>query len=604
MQKSSSGNRVKNFQSRRLSRGRGVSRLENKEATNSLTSGQTTNVKFRLFVVWGILMAAGLGLSLNLYNLQVVRGAKLTQAARSQQMVNMRPFIPRRKIVDRRQDILAIDRPVYTLYAHPNQFSKSKEQIAQYLSPIINQDREALLTKFNKQKSGIFVVSNLPEATADKLSSLRLNGVELIQKYSRYYPKQDLVADIVGYIDSDRRGMAGVERSLKKWLERDVQTVRLSRAGNGALMPDYAPEGLLNFDDFRLLLTIDSRLQRASQKALEKQVKKFKAKRGAVIVMNANDGSVLSMVSYPTYNPNKYTKKDIPLFKNWMVTDLYEPGSTFKPLNVAIALEADVIEANDIFNDTGSIKILDKEIRNAQNKRFGRLNIAQVLQNSSNVGMVKIIQRLKPSAYYGALERIGLGQASRIDLPAEVSSRLKPQEEFINTPVEAATASFGQGFSLTPLQLVQMIGALANDGKMVTPHVAKGLVDSDGKIHHSINQAQPRPIFSATTARQVVEMMETVVQKGSGKSAQIPGYRIAGKTGTAQKAANGRYVDGAWITSFVGILPVESPKYVVLAIVDEPKGNNTYGSTVAAPIAKSVMEALIPLAEIQPSQTQ
>ncbi|MEM7725931.1 MAG: penicillin-binding protein 2 [Cyanobacteria bacterium P01_A01_bin.45] len=603
MQKSSSETKIKNFQRRRLPRRRVNSLFNNKEQNSSHTSSQTADVKSRLFVVWGILMLAGLGLSLNLYNLQIGRGAKLTKAARSQQMVNMRPFIPRRKVVDRRQDILAVDRPVYTLYAHPNQFSKSKNEIAGFLSPIINQDREALVTKFDKRNSGIFIVSNLPEATADKLSSLRLNGLELIQKYSRYYPKENLVADVVGYIDSDRRGMAGVERSLKKWLERDIQTVRLSRAGNGALMPDYAPEGLLNFDDFRLKLTIDSRLQRASQKALEKQVKKFKAKRGAVIVMDVKDGSLLSMISYPTYNPNKYTKKDIPLFRNWMVADLYEPGSTFKPLNVAIALEAGVIEPNDVFNDTGSIQILDKEIKNAQNKRFGRLNIAQILQNSSNIGMVKIIQKLKPSEYYGALERIGLGQASRIDLPAEVSSRLKSQEEFINTPVESATASFGQGFSLTPLQLVQMIGALANDGKMVTPHIAKGLVDSDGKIHHSIDRAEPRPIFSPTTARKVVEMMETVVQKGSGKSARIPRYRIAGKTGTAQKAGNGGYIEGAWITSFVGILPVESPQYVVLAIVDEPKGENTYGSTVAAPIAKSVMEALIPLAKIQPSQS-
>ncbi|MEH2392517.1 MAG: penicillin-binding protein 2 [Nostoc sp.] len=564
---------------------------------------QTSNTKSRLFIVWGALMAAGLGLGVNLYNLQIVRGPKLTEQARNQQMVNLRPFMPRRPVVDRNSNLLAIDRPVYTLYAHPKLFDKSNEDMAERLAPILAKDTAELVKTFQSKRSGIILAPDLPEEMIDRVISLRLNGLEWIQKYSRYYPADDLVADVVGYVNLDRRGQAGVEYSQEKLLERPVQTVQLSRSGNGDLMPDHAPEGFLHFDDLQLQLTIDTRLQRIARVALKQQMEKFNAKRGAVIVMDALDGSLLALVSQPNYNPNEYSKANISLFKNWTVADLYEPGSTFKPLNVAIALENGVIKPDDMFNDSGSIRVANYTIKNAMNNANGRISIAQILQYSSNIGMVQIIQRLKPSIYYNWLERLGLGQKVDTDLPFEVGGRLKSQEEFIASPIEPATTSFGQGFSMTPLQLVQMHGALANGGKLVTPHVVRGLIDSKGQMHDSPPRTIPRQIFSAATTQKVVQMMETVVTEGSGKAAQIPGYRIAGKTGTAQKASpNGGYIKGARMTSFVAILPVESPRYVVFAVVDEPKGESAYGSTVAAPIVKSVIEALIPLEEIPPSK--
>lgn len=564
---------------------------------------QTPNTKTRLLIVWGVLVAAGLGLGMNLYNLQIVQGPKLKEKARNQQMVNLRPFVPRRQIIDRNRTVLAIDRPVYTVYAHPKLFSKSNQEIAKLLAPIVDKDVTELKNKFDNRKSGILLASAMPEEIANRIFALRLNGLELIQKYSRFYPQQDLVAEVVGYVNLDRRGQAGVEYSQEKLLERSVQAVRLSRTGNGSLMPDYAPDGFPYSDDLQLQLTIDSRLQRIARAALKQQMDKYSAKRGAVIIMDAWDGSLLALASLPTYNPNEYSKADISLFKNWTVADLYEPGSTFKPLNVAIALENGVITANDTFNDPGYIQVGDRTIKNAENKSYGRINIAQILQHSSNIGMVQIIQRLQPSIYYGWLEKLGLGQAVSTDLPFVVASQLKSQEKFITLPIEPATTSFGQGFSLTPLQLVQMHGALANGGKLVTPHVIKGLVDSKNQMHYTPTRPAPRQIFSSITAQQVVEMMETVVADGSGKASQIPGYRIAGKTGTAQKASSsGGYISGARITSFVGILPVEAPRYVVLALVDEPKGANAYGGTVAAPIVKAVMEALITIEQLPPSQ--
>ncbi|MEC4816640.1 MAG: penicillin-binding protein 2 [Scytonema sp. PMC 1069.18] len=606
MQKSSGNTRFRNlpkpgFTRRRQQR---VSRQPLQSKLIEHPKESVSNTKPRLFIVWGLLMASGVGLAVNLYQLQIVRGPKLTERARNQQMVNLRPFTPRRPVVDRNRDVLAIDRPVYTLYAHPKLFKKSNQQVAELLAPVINRESADLEKKFDNKKSGITLAYTLPEEIADRVSSLRIDGLELIQKYSRFYPQQDLVAEVVGYVDVDRRGQAGVEYSQEKLLERSMQTMRLSRAGNGALMPDHAPEGFLNFDDLRLQLTIDSRLQRVARFALKEQMKKYRAKKGAVIVMDAWDGSLLALVTQPTYNPNEYSKADIALFKNWTVADLYEPGSTFKPLNVAIGLEAGIIKPEDVFNDTGSIHVADRIIKNAENKRYGRIDIAQILQNSSNIGMVQIIQRMQPSIYYGWLERLGLGQSVDTDLPFAVKSQLKSHEEFLSTPIEPATASFGQGFSLTPLQLVQMHGALANGGKLVSPHTIRSLIDSKGRVHHIPNLPAPRQIFSQAIAQKVVEMMETVVDDGTGRKSQISGYRIAGKTGTAQKASpSGGYLSDAKVTSFVGILPVESPRYVVLALVDEPKGKNAYGGTVAAPIAKSVMEALITIEQIPPSRT-
>jgi cell division protein FtsI (penicillin-binding protein 3) len=577
-------------------------RKNSKQEPTSNGQDKVANERNRLFIVWGILIAAGLGLAINLYQLQIIRGANLAQRARSQQMVDLRPFIPRRPVIDRNNNLLAIDRPVYTVFAHPKLFDKSHEDIAKRVAPFLNKDVAELVKIFESKKSGITLASALPEEIADRLIGLHLNGFEFIQKYSRFYPQEDLAADVVGYVNLDRRGQAGVEYSQEKLLERPRQTVRLSRSGNGAMMPDHAPQGFLHFDDLQLQLTIDSRLQRAARSALKQQMEKFGAQRGAVIVMDASDGSLLALVSQPTYDPNNYSKAKIELFKNWAVADLYEPGSTFKPLNVAIALENGIIRPDDVFSDPGSIKVADRVIRNAQQKSYGQINIAQILQNSSNIGMVKIIQRLQPQVYYNWLERLGLGQSADTDLPFDVASQLKNQEEFISSPIEPATTSFGQGFSLTPLQLVQMHGALANGGRLVTPHVVRGLIDSKGQMHYTPNRPIPRQIFSPTTAQRVVEMMETVVSEGTGKPAQIPQYRIGGKTGTAQKASSsGGYIAGARITSFVAILPVESPRYVVLALVDEPKGQNAYGSTVAAPIVKAVMEALIPIQQIPPS---
>lgn len=562
--------------------------------------------RFRLLLVWGLLMAGAAGLLLNLYRLQVSQSPGLEEKARQQQMVYLRPFVPRRPIVDRNGNVLAVDRPVYTLYAHPKLFKRSKHDMAVLLAPMLERKPAELEKLFNQKSSGIRVSYALTEDVADQIARLQADGLEMIQQYSRLYPQQDLAADVVGYVDVDHRGQAGLEYSQQNLLERAVRTLRLSRAGNGALMPDHVPEGFLHFDDLRLQLTLDSRLQRAARFALKQKIEQFNAERGTVIVMDALDGSLLALVTEPTYNPNQYYNFDVGLFKNWALADLYEPGSTFKPLNVALALESGAIQPDSMFNDTGQIQIGKWSIGNYDfESRGGRglLSVSQILEYSSNIGMVRIIQQMKPDVYYSWLERLGLGQKVEIDLPFEAPGQIKSRRQFTATPVEPATASFGQGFSLTPLQLAQLHCTLANGGKLVTPHVVQGMFDTKGQQYWQSRLSAPRPVFSPMTTQVVLKMMENVVREGTGKNAQIPGYRIAGKTGTAQKASpTGGYFTNAKVTSFVGIFPVESPRYVVVAVVDDPKGQDAFGSTVTAPIVKSVIEALIAIERIPPSE--
>ncbi len=556
--------------------------------------------RFRLLFVWGVLLASTLGLATNLYQLQIVRGPMLLEKARQQQMVYLRPFIPRRPVVDRNGNVLAIDHPVYTLYAHPKLFKASKEAIATRLAKILNRPEAELIKQFKTRDSGIRIASALPEDIAAEIGKEHTNGLELIQDYSRLYPHQNLFADVVGYVDANRHGQAGVEYSQNKLLERPVQTLQVRKTGNGALISDQVPEGFVHVDDLRLQLTLDSRLQRVARLALKQQMEKFSAKRGTVIVMDARDGSLLTLVCEPSYDPNQYYKSNVRLFKNWAVSDVYEPGSTLKPLNVAIALETGAIKPSSVFNDSGLIKVGGWPITNAEGEHHGPMTIAQILQYSSNVGMVQVMQQMKPADYYSWLKRLGLGRSVGTDLPFEVASQIKSQKQFISSPIEPATAAFGQGLSITPLQLVQLHGALANGGKLVTPHIVRGLFDSKGQ-QSLPPKLPPRQVFSPATAQTVLEMMETVVKEGTGQPAQIPGYRIAGKTGTAQKPSSHGGYSNAQITSFVGILPVESPRYVVLAVVDEAKGN-FFGSVVAAPIVKSVMEALLTIERIPPSQ--
>ncbi|NUN64799.1 penicillin-binding protein 2 [Pseudanabaena biceps] len=571
--------------------------------------------KRRTVLIWLILALAMVGLIVRLVYLQVVVSPDLLEKARRQQMFTLRPFIPRRTITDRKGEILAIDRPVYTLFAHPQLYKKSKpdqvqspaEVMAAKLAPILNRSADELLKVLSRDTTSIQVEYWLSEENADRIYNLRLEGLDLVQQRRRLYPQQDLAAELIGYVNVDHLGQAGLERSQEKLLERTDQKPEVAQDGAGKLIPTRIPVGMIRSDRTSLQMTIDTRIQRTARQVLKQQMVKFSAKRGAVLVMDVRDGGLLSFVTEPTYDPNNYYNSDVKLFKNWAVSDLYEPGSTFKPINVAIALETGAIQPDTVLNDEGSLIIGGWPVANFDYDQVGAvgpLSISQILERSSNVGMVHIIQRMKPSIYYGWLERIGLGDTTGIDLPAEAASTLKPQEQFMEYVIEPATTAFGQGFSLTPVQLIQLEAMLANGGKLMTPHVVKGLINEEGEEYFQPKLPTPRQVISSATAQRVIEMMTNVVEKGTGKPARIPGYRIAGKTGTAQKSSNGSYDASGKITSFVGIFPANEPRYVVLAVIDEPIGSDAFGSTVAAPIVKTVIEDIIVSEGIPPSHPE
>ena len=561
----------------------------------------------RLLVVWLVLMAGMLALMFNLLRLQIFDGKMLQARAKAQQTVSLSAAVPRRSIIDREGNVLAIDKPVYTLYAHPILFQQQKETIAVALAPLLKKSLEQVQQALNQGDSGLRLADNLPEATANDLRRLQLDGLELIQQQERLYPQQELFANIVGYVNVDRQGQAGLEYSEEEQLARPMPETEISRSGDGSVMPDGLSKDFAQHDDLQLQLTLDSRLQRATRYALKQQTTKYGAKRGVAIVMDVNDGSILALASEPSFDANKYYKTDLETLRDWVVTDVYEPGSTFKPINIAIALESGAVKPKDRFFDEGAIHIGEWPIQNNDYDSVGArgdISVSEILQYSSNVGMVHVMQRLNPGVFYGWLEKIRLGEPTGIDLPFEAPGQVKKYTQFTSVRVEPATTAFGQGFSLTPVKLIQLHSMIANGGKLVTPHVVQGLVDGQNKLKWQPDHAKPKAVFTPKTTQAVLEMMEQVVQEGTGKPAQIAGYRIAGKTGTAQKASQAGGYSHARITSFIGILPVEAPRYAVLAVVDEPQGDDAYGSTVAAPIVKSVMEALIATERIPPTKPE
>lgn len=552
--------------------------------------------RFRLVTVWAFMVLVMMGLSARLVRLQLVMGDQL-KAQAQQQRENLPRVVraSRRPIVDRQGNVLAVDRIVYTIYAHPMLFSRSREEMAGTLGNLLGESKEALLQRFQEQETGIQLAVDVSEELTERIRNLGLDGLDLLPSQQRFYPQQSLMSQLVGYVNLEGQPQAGLEYALQEQLLYELDETPL------------ALQQLPNRDDLRLQLTVDSRLQRIAQRNLEATVRQFGAKQGALIVMDSHDGAILSMAVAPTYDPNRYYEANVEQFRNWVVSDLYEPGSTFKPINVAIALETGILSPDEYIFDEGRLQYDQWVIQNVDYNQVGgrgSITITDIMRYSSNVGMVHIMERLKRSDYYDWLEKLGLGDSTGVELPAEAVAQLKSRSQFVNSAVEAATTSFGQGFSLNPLQLIQLHSSLANGGKLVTPHMVRGLVNQEGELTWEPERPLAETVFSPETTQTVVEMMEDVVKSGSGQTARVPNYRIGGKTGTAQKAnAYGEYGDGR-LVSFVGILPVENPRYVVLAVIDEPLGEDSYGSTVAAPLVKSVVESLVVMAGIPPSTSE
>jgi cell division protein FtsI (penicillin-binding protein 3) len=562
----------------------------------------------RLFGVLVLLGLALTGLTGRLAWLQIVDGNRLLAEARSTQTQSIVPIGSRRTVVDRMGRLVAIDEERFTLWAHPRYFNltgdppllvRKPADVAAKLAVVLARPSQSLLELLGDRKSGVKLATNLDPETAARVRKLGISGLDLEPYPQRIYPQGSLFANVVGFLNLERKPQAGLEFSRDTDLQRQESRFSLRRGGDGTPLPDGLAPGTLYGDDLRLQLTLDARLQQVAQQALAKQVKQWSAKRGAALVLDARNGELLALASTPTYDPNTYWKFDPGLFREWSVQDLYEPGSTFKPINLALALQEKVIEPHGTVYDSGQLMIGGWPIFNADRSGHGQIDFPTVLQVSSNVGMVQAMARMNRPRYWSWLHTLGIDEVPDTDLPGAVAGQLKGRADFIGGAIEPATAAFGQGFSLTPLKLIQLHGMLANGGRLVSPHITRGLRSGDAMASQGTTTGVQ--LLDPKVTRTVVDWMETVVQKGSGKGLQIPGYRIGGKTGTAQKAHNGVYIPGARICSFVAVLPVENPRYVVLVVVDEPKGGNAYGATVAVPVARQIVEALLVLEKVPPS---
>ena len=562
----------------------------------------------RMRAVFALLCLGLVGLMGRMAWLQVFQATELEARARSVQTQRTKPLGTRRPIVDRTGRLVALDEERYRLWLHPRYFNlpgdaptliRPPADVAARLAPLLSLTEQEILKRMGDRPSGIKLIEGLDPETASRIRSAGISGVDLESYPHRVYPQGDLFANVVGFLNQDREPQAGLEQSRDDELQRHEQARSLRRGADGTPLPDNLDAGVFFGDDLRLQLTLDARLQAVAAKALAAQIKTWKAEKGVAIVMDVTNGELLALASVPTYDPNSYWSFPAGRFREWSVQDLYEPGSTFKPINLALALQEDAIQTTGRVNDSGSVTIGGWPINNHDRRANGLIDFATVLQVSSNVGMVQAMRNLPSSTYWDWLSRLGLDARPDTDLPGAVAGQLKTKEQFTTQPIEPATASFGQGFSLTPLKLVQLHALLANGGRLVSPHITRGLRAGDALAPPGSRQG--KPLLKPEVTRTVMAWMESVVEQGSGKGVRTPGYRIGGKTGTAQKALNGVYVPGALICSFVATLPIDDPRYVVLVVVDEPQGENAYGSTVALPVAKSIIDGLLVIEKIPPS---
>jgi cell division protein FtsI (penicillin-binding protein 3) len=561
----------------------------------------------RMLTVYVLLCAALVGLAGRLAWLQVVQAPKLESRARAIQTQAITPIGKRRTIVDRMGRLVALDEQRYTLWAHPRYFNLPGDEpnqirppadVVRELSRVLARPPAELLQTIGSRRSGVKLATGLDPETAHRVRALGISGLDLEAYPQRVYPQGSLFANVVGFLNLERVAQAGLEQSRDRDLRRQEVTLSMRRGADGTPLPDGLQAGALYGDDLRLQLTLDARLQQVAQQALTKQVKQWRAKKGAALVMNARNGEILALASTPTYDPNRFWSYSPALFREWSVQDLYEPGSTFKPINLALALQEKAILPGDRMNDVGQLTIGGWPIFNHDRRANGLIDFPTVLQVSSNVAMVKAMAQVKRDRFWHWLQAFGIDEMPDTDLPGAVAGQLKSRSEFTSAPIEPAVAAFGQGFSLTPLKLLQLHAMLANGGRLVSPHITRGLRSGDALA--SATAPTGVQLLDPAVTRTVVKWMESVVENGKGM--KIPGYRIGGKTGTAQKARNGVYIPGARICSFVAILPSDDPSYVVLVVIDEPQGGNAYGSTVALPVARQIAEALLVIEKVPPSQ--
>ena len=545
--------------------------------------------RFKLFdkrlTIWQIIATVFfLGLIIHLFMVQIIDLKHYRQKAKQQR--SAKGYIMRGTIVDTNGIKLASDKVTFNVWAHPKYYDHKPEELAQKLAPILNIPFSKLKYELSKEQAIISVKKEIDRKTANTIRKLGYRELSIDKKTERIYPQGTLAAHVLGYYNPDADVAGGVEYTAKKELEDIGKEVNFERTPDGDIIYNLSTNPELTTTPLHgktVKLTIDTAIQHVCEEELTKMVISKKAPRGAIIVMNPRNGEILGYSVYPTYNPNQYKKATATQIKNWSLTDVYPPGSTFKILTVASAMELGKINEHTKINDTGKMKIGGWEIKNYDYSRHpnpGLISLVYLLEHSSNIGSVKIAQMMSEQEFHGMLKKFGIGSKTGIDLPGESRGLLPNYKNWRAS--DHTSMGYGYGASVTAIQMISAVSALANDGVKVTPHVIKY---SKEEAEKKIKKEQ---IISYQTAQRMTRLLAQAIENGK-SPAKLSNYTVAAKTGTSLKPKEdgGGYTNKMY-TSIVGYLPASNPQLLIYVVVDSPVGEAIWGSTVAAPIFREV----------------
>lgn len=504
------------------------------------------------------------------------------------------PVAPKRgNIEDRNGNVLAMSVSSETVYAIPAEVRQSgkEQEIADKLAAVLNQPAADILSKITKRTAIEYVQKRVTAEVAAKVRELKLPGVGTTEDSQRYYPNSTLAAHVIGFTGIDGQGLEGIELTRDQELEGKSGSILREFAANGIEIPDAQHEYVAPQTGNTVRLTIDKNIQAFAEREVQKimsgqgvNMNGQAPKSASILVMDPNTGEMLALATAPTFDPNHYQDYDPAYRRNIAVQNGYEPGSTFKIITLAAALQEKKISPQEGFFDMGYITILGKNIHCWKKGGHGSQTFTQVAENSCNPGFVLMGQRLGINTFYQYLHNFGFGQKTGIEMSGEATGILANQKKA--TALDLATMSIGQTNNVTPIQLITAVAAVANGGTLLKPQLVKEVVSPTGEVITPFQKQVVRRVISEETSKQEREMLEAVVTNGTGRRAFLPGYRVAGKTGTAQKVENGVYVQGDYVASFMGFAPANSPKLVALAVID---GVPFFGGSVAAPAVQSVL---------------
>ncbi|MCM3054959.1 MULTISPECIES: stage V sporulation protein D [Bacillaceae] len=503
------------------------------------------------------------------------------------------PFEPKRgEIVDRKGVALATNMSAPTVYVVPRQI-KNPADTAEKLANVLNANVQDVYQQITKKSSMERLKSGrkITNEKAKEVENLNLPGVYIAEDSKRYYPFGDYLSHVLGFTGIDNQGLTGLELSYDKELSGAKGSVQFYSTAKGERMKNMPDDFQEPVNGYNLVLTIDSQIQTIMERELDNAEAKYNPDGLLAIAMNPNNGEILGMASRPNFDPSDFQNVAPEIYnRNIPIWSTYEPGSTFKIITLAAALEEGKVNLEkDRFYDSGHVEVGGTQLHCWKRGGHGSQTFLEVVQNSCNPGFIEMGQRLGKDTLFKYIHNFGFGQKTGIDLEGEGTGILFPLDKV--GPVELATTAFGQGVSVTPIQQVAAVSAAINGGTLYQPYVAKQLVDPQtNEVVMKKSPVAKRKVISEKTSEQIRYALESVVAQGSGKKAFIEGYRVGGKTGTAQKAQGGRYLENNYILSFIGFAPADDPQIVVYVAVDNPKNAIQFGGQVAAPIVGNIIE--------------